>query len=94
MRNPGTSVTRAAVAGPVNATTAGSVLAGLLAGITRGTVLVVDLSEVDALDAVGVGVLRAVGHHARSHGGDLRLTQVPAWIAAALHEAAAPAETG
>ncbi len=70
------------IVGRLDVTTAADLraeLLGLLEGETEGPVaeLVVDLSGVESVDMVGVGLLVGVHRHAQRHGRKLVLTGVP-----------------
>jgi anti-anti-sigma factor len=76
---------RVALTGQVTAVTAGKIRGVLHGAVLDGTGdLVVDLSRVDALDAVGLGVLMGTHRLADEHGRQLLLVRCPPRIARLL----------
>jgi anti-sigma B factor antagonist len=69
--------TRVALAKEIDVATAPALREQLYAAIEAnpGETVVADLSPVQFLDSTGLGVLVAAMKHARSSGGDLRLTK-------------------
>lgn len=80
--------TTVAVAGTLDGTTANGCLKQLLKALHIATPsLVVDLAEVDAMDACGLGILLAARNQAAALGGSLLLTRVPNHLQGVLDQA-------
>ena len=75
------TVTVVALAGSIDATTAGEVSAGISELVDKGEVtLVMDLSGVDYTSSAGLRVLLGGAKETRGAGGDLRLASVQAAV--------------
>jgi anti-sigma B factor antagonist len=74
-----------AIAGDIDALTAGEAIAFLNVQLERGRdQLVLDLGQVRFMSSAGIRLLLEISRKCREQGGDLRLAQTPAGVARTL----------